>query len=456
MKSKECYSDLSIVRILCILGGIITPIVTYTWKVIYPKLTYSVFNGWIFTCMFLLVLGLTYLNETVKKNATIFSYIIYYLSTLSGLYFAFVNNFCFGYTFLLFLVIFSVSLIFKTPKSLLYYEISIIIIILLGLYIKKDKLIINPIILTITLIIFCIISFLIIKHKYEMHKELSKSNNLFKNIFQESPIGIMLYNKNGKLIKANNSIYNIVDKIYDTKFDCLSKLINESLYLNLKQGKSIQMEKTIKINKDNLVKHFDIHITPLSNMDGYLMQIKDITDIKNYQNKIKKMAYYDTLTDLPNRKLFEDRMKMTLKQAKRYDNKFAFLFFDLDNFKIINDTYGHSIGDALLKKVADRLKNTLRESDTLARLAGDEFVLLLPFINEKEDLLNILKRIENVMDKPFYVDDIKLNVLVSIGISLYPLDGKTSKEIIHSADKAMYKAKKYKGTNYKFYSDNKS
>jgi len=194
--------------------------------------------------------------------------------------------------------------------------------------------------------------------------------------------------------------------------------------------------------------------------------VRDITERKNAEAKIYNLAYYDELTELPNRELFSQSLERTIGIAERDKQKFAVLFVDLDRFKRINDTLGHSIGDELLKDVANRLANCTRSTDSvalldpvanggvkLARLGGDEFVIKLYGIDAEQMVATIASRIIEALTPPFACAGHQFVVTPSIGIALYPQDGKTGEELLMNADSAMYRAKNVGRNNYKFYSE---
>ncbi len=173
---------------------------------------------------------------------------------------------------------------------------------------------------------------------------------------------------------------------------------------------------------------------------------------KRAEQSIHEMAYYDSLTKLPNRTLFFDRLKHALIQAQRNKQMAAILFLDLDHFKAVNDTLGHDVGDYLLKEVGRRLPSCVRAIDTVSRLGGDEFTLLLPEISRVEDATVIVGKIFNVLKPPVVVRGQELFVSTSIGISLYPNDGKDADTLIQHADLAMYRAKQRGANGFEFYS----
>ncbi len=176
---------------------------------------------------------------------------------------------------------------------------------------------------------------------------------------------------------------------------------------------------------------------------GYQGVGRDITEKRHLDERIKQMAQYDTLTKLPNRALFNDRLSHAISMANRDHRQFALLYFDLDRFKPVNDRYGHDAGDQLLLMVAARVGYLLRESDTIARIGGDEFVVLLPVIASHKDAEEVANRIISALTSPYTLGGIaeKITVGVSIGIALYPKDGTDRDSLIKSADAAMYKSK---------------
>ena len=184
-----------------------------------------------------------------------------------------------------------------------------------------------------------------------------------------------------------------------------------------------------------------------------LLAIEDITERKKYEEKIQQMAFHDSLTGLPNRKLFSDRLGIVLAQAKRNKKKVGIVMLDLDNFKDVNDTLGHDVGDTLLKAVAERLSGTLRKSDTVARFGGDEFVLIFPDMEIIEEAIQVVQKIIDRFNKPFLIDTHQLVVTTSIGIAVYPNDGMDEEILMKNADIAMYQAKQAGRARYQLYKE---
>ena len=178
--------------------------------------------------------------------------------------------------------------------------------------------------------------------------------------------------------------------------------------------------------------------------------IRDITKKKQDQEIITHMAYHDGLTDLPNRRLFNDQLTLKLNQAKQMNQALAFLYLDMDRFKYINDSLGHIIGDKVLQEIAKRLTACVREEDVLARIGGDEFNTILPDTN-REDALEIAENILEAFKQPFYIDNYELFVTTCIGISVFPYDGEDSLVLMKNADAALYRAKEQGKNEYKVF-----
>jgi diguanylate cyclase (GGDEF)-like protein/PAS domain S-box-containing protein len=171
--------------------------------------------------------------------------------------------------------------------------------------------------------------------------------------------------------------------------------------------------------------------------------IRDITERKHAEAQIRALAYHDTLTGLPNRLLFNDRLAMALAQAQRKQQRVGVLFVDLDRFKIINDSLGHGFGDRLLQAVAQRILGSIREGDTLARLGGDEFTVLVPGVDGAEDVAKVADKMLEVVRAPFELDGRELFITTSIGVSMFPDDGTDVEALVKNADTAMYRAKEH-------------
>jgi diguanylate cyclase (GGDEF)-like protein len=179
----------------------------------------------------------------------------------------------------------------------------------------------------------------------------------------------------------------------------------------------------------------------------------DVTQEIKKQQKIEYLAYHDPLTSLPNRAFLKEHLKYLARIHKRYKQKFAVLYLDLDNFKFINDTFGHEKGDVLLIELSVRIKSILREADVFVRLGGDEFIIVLNDVKEKESIIKVIKKIQERLKEPFIIDNSRVYVTFSIGVAVYPDDTNNVDELLQYADIAMYQAKNRGKNDYYFITD---
>ena len=195
--------------------------------------------------------------------------------------------------------------------------------------------------------------------------------------------------------------------------------------------------------------------TPLydaeGNKIGAIQTIRDITDKKLYQENLDRLAHHDFLTSLPNRLLFSDRLSREIAQAERNNKSLAVMFLDIDGLKVINDSLGHGAGDQLLKSVAERLVGSIRKSDTVARMGGDEFTVLLTDLQSERYVAAKARKLLDVLAQPFAIDGRELFVTASIGVSVFPADGSDVETLVKNADAAMYRAKEQGRNNHQFY-----
>lgn len=184
---------------------------------------------------------------------------------------------------------------------------------------------------------------------------------------------------------------------------------------------------------------------------GVVWSFRDVTDKRKQEEKIRHQAHHDSLTGMPNRNLFNDRLAHGVAKLQRVGGKLAVLYLDLDGFKTINDSLGHAIGDELLRSVASRLSGVLRDDDTIARFGGDEFVLLLEDVDGHANVVRLAERVMDAFRTSYHVGEHEFHITASIGISLYPDDGETADILIRNADIAMYKAKDSGRNHFHFF-----
>ncbi len=210
-------------------------------------------------------------------------------------------------------------------------------------------------------------------------------------------------------------------------------------------------------SKDGAIYPQLLHISSIPDdngeTQGYVAAFSDITSIKQTQQRLDYLAHHDALTDLPNRLLFDERLKQSIRQAKRHNTSLAVAFIDLDRFKNINDTLGHHAGDELLQEVSIRLKQEVRDGDTVARISGDEFVMILEDMNSPQDAETVIDKLMKKFQHPILIKGKEIFASCSIGISLFPQHGKDADEILRNADTAMYHVKEGGRNAYLFYSE---
>lgn len=293
---------------------------------------------------------------------------------------------------------------------------------------------------------------------------LKESEKLLSDILENVSAYIYMKNIQGSYLFANRLLRERFDAPMeeivgydDTKFfdaNTVASMRKDDLRV-LKNGETLKVEET---NFNMLTGMTDVFLSvkiPLRREDGSIYALcgisTDITERKDAEEHMSHMAQYDALTHLPNRALFTDRLQQALAAALRHKEILALMFLDLDKFKPVNDTYGHGVGDLLLKEVAQRIQNCLRESDTAARLGGDEFVVLLPTIEAERDAKIVGEKILHVLNQPFELGGHTLQISSSIGIAVYPKHGNDEKKLVKSADTAMYHAKKNGRNNVQLY-----
>ncbi len=225
----------------------------------------------------------------------------------------------------------------------------------------------------------------------------------------------------------------------------------------IRRGERVEPFETAWQTKDGRHVDLSISISPVRDESGAVIGVaciaRDITARKQAESLIRHLAYFDSLTGLPNRTLFQDRLQQAVALAKRQDRMLAVHFLDLDNFKTVNDSLGHSQGDALLRAVAERLQRSIRASDTAARFSGDEFAVLQTDLAHSEGAATLAGRLLTVVSEPSFINQHAVHTTASIGIAIYPLDDASGTQLLQNADKAMYLAKKGGRDDFRFYNE---
>ena len=298
----------------------------------------------------------------------------------------------------------------------------------------------------------------------EKSYQLTQRLNLANTIIESAINGVVVTDENNTIVQVNESFTKISGYSHDeligkppefNKSGVHATAFYKELWHELIKNKTWRGEITNK-RKDGSLYTCLLNISVIETNDGkisnYAAIYSDITDINESRQQLSYVASHDALTQLPNRLLFSEELNKAVSQAQRNDSQLALMFFDIDRFKQINDTFGHEQGDELLKQVANRITQVIRSGDTFARLGGDEFVLLTENIDNVEMTGYFTEKILNEFSKPIQLlDGLSINISTSIGIAIYPKDGSNSTELLSNADSAMYKAKSLGGNQYSYY-----
>ncbi|WP_392538672.1 PAS domain S-box protein [Legionella sp. 227] len=293
---------------------------------------------------------------------------------------------------------------------------------------------------------------------------LRESEALFRSIIDNAPIGMAIQSLDGQFLQVNRALCELtgykkeaLEKLSLDDIVYPDDLVNESNPIQrLIEGKDryYQIEKRIRNNGSFAWVEITRSILRNTHTGAplyFIVQVEDINEQILNREKIRYLAYHDILTGLPNRQLLYEQLIKTLALAKRYERIFAILFIDLDKFKNINDTFGHDVGDNLLKEVTSRLNKSFRASDLLARTGGDEFILVLTEIKAPQDAGIVAEKTLKIIRKPIIICNQSMQIGASIGIVTYPKHGHDITELMKKADSAMYTAKYAGGNQYHFY-----
>jgi len=292
----------------------------------------------------------------------------------------------------------------------------------------------------------------------ERTKELHESEVLYRTIFENTGAATIIIEEDMIISLANSVFVNISgfgrEEIEFKKpfFDFLDE---KSHRATLNDEGFLSNEKNLEckfINKEREEKDILLTITSIPGTENHVASLTDISELKEAERQITHQAFHDTLTNLPNRALFIEHLNMALKRGKRRpEYRFAVLYLDIDRFKLVNDSLGHSVGDKLLKAFAERIQDSLREIDTLARLGGDEFVILLEDIEGKDYASMVAERLQKELKRPFIVNTKEVFAPASFGVMLNTQDYDLPEDIIRDADAAMYHAKEKGRAQYKVF-----
>jgi diguanylate cyclase (GGDEF)-like protein/PAS domain S-box-containing protein len=293
--------------------------------------------------------------------------------------------------------------------------------------------------------------------------ELNRERERYFDLYNLAPVGYLTLSAGGLILEANLTAATMLGV---TRADLIMQPMTQFIYTEdqdiyyLYRKKFCKSEENQNCELRLMDKNHHHHWTSLialtlkDTKDNYIVHLIliDINEKKMYENELNRIAQHDTLTNLPNRVFLSDRLQKGMDRAQRNGLNLAVVYLDLDGFKRINDTYGHETGDQVLIAIAHRMKDILREGDTIARLGGDEFVVILHDIIKVEQVIPLLTRFLEMIAQPIQLDDLSLQISASLGVSFYPqLTEVNTDVLLRQADQAMYQAKLAGRNRYHFF-----
>lgn len=305
--------------------------------------------------------------------------------------------------------------------------------------------------------------FIVLSHEITRRKEAEAKLKLAASVFTYAREGIMITNASGEIVEVNETFSLITGYAYQAVVGQNPRILKSG-----RQGEFFykQMWHSLlekghwygEISNRRKSGEVYIQMTSISAIydekgvvQSYVALFTDITTMKEHEKQLEYIAHYDALTSLPNRVLFADRLRQAMVQTERRKKELAVVYLDLDGFKVINDQYGHHIGDELLVTLAGRMEAALRQSDTISRLGGDEFVAVLADLNNQDECRPILERLLQATSEPVVINNHIIQVSSSIGVTLYPKDGVDADQLLRHADLAMYQSKQSGKNRYHFF-----
>lgn len=299
-------------------------------------------------------------------------------------------------------------------------------------------------------------SFRDVTARLSAEEALRDSEARYRLLFEQNAAGVCVATISGRIINCNATFAEMVgsgaDELKNRELRDLFARdgVMENIRRQLEQTPTVRGLE-IELRRQDGARMFVLaNVSLLGRGERALVHMTavDISDRKRAQEQIEFQAYHDSLTQLPNRRLFVERLEMSLISAKRARAGVAVLFIDLDRFKTINDTLGHDVADALLVEIAQRLRSCVRQTDTVARYGGDEFTVILPDLHQPEDAAQVAEKILERVSEPVVIGPTSIEISVSIGIAVYPYDGTDIDTLLRNADDAMYRAKQAGRNNY--------
>ncbi len=310
---------------------------------------------------------------------------------------------------------------------------------------------------------------LLVARDVRERKELDHELQMAAKVFESNADGILILDSEGLICQVNPSMLMITGYLAEdllgrppTEFlveyeneEHIGDVYRKAIDTGTWRGERLATRKS----GDTFYAMYSVTVLfdDKKELDSTIITLRDITDSKVHEERIQNLAYYDALTGLPNRTLFLDRLGQELQRCERHQHYAALLFLDLDQFKAINDSLGHALGDELLKQASERLQENIRSEDTVGRMSGDEFTIILAGQRIKEHVVsaasNVAQKIMTRLAEPFVLEGNEVFISVSIGVAIYADDGEDSSTLLRSADTAMYFAKQAGKNNFQYYTE---
>jgi diguanylate cyclase (GGDEF)-like protein/PAS domain S-box-containing protein len=321
--------------------------------------------------------------------------------------------------------------------------------------------------LLLTIVTMLVMGVLLFLKQQLLQTQLVQAQEKYRTIFEDAIVGIFQTTPDGRPLSINRALAEMHG--YDAPEQFLAEVSNLGRQLFVDPSRLDELARMLA--KDGVARGAEVEVYRRDRTKKWVLAnlravhnargevelhegtFEDITDRKVAEERIQFLAYYDALTGLPNRTLLQDRLTKALASARRRKGKVAVLFLDLDGFKTINDSLGHSLGDVFLQLVGDRLQKFAREQDTVARIGGDEFIMVLTSVKDIHDAAGAAERLMDTMAAEFYVQSHSLGISCSLGISIFPEHGMDSETLIKNADAAMYCAKENGRNNFQIFTE---
>ena len=301
-----------------------------------------------------------------------------------------------------------------------------------------------------------------LERKRQVQRQLAEQERRFRALIEHSSDAIALLGRDGTVLYASPSTERVLglrgDEIVGGSwFDHLHEedaAASREFFGSIaaQPGRHATFEARLR-NRHGQWRWIEMAFTNLvdePSVASIVVNYRDVTERRRTVDELAYRAFHDSLTGLPNRALFLDRLSQAMARGRRDGGRFAVMFIDLDNLKGVNDSLGHSGGDALIRAVTERLRGCVREADTLARVGGDEFMLLVPEIADESDVVTVASKTLASVAEPFTIQGQEVRVTTSIGIGFYPRDGEDPETLMACADKALYRAKETGKNRYRF------